>query len=178
MTIIPQETKDRWLPLLKATTTKQCTGHLYDGDGYCCLGVYAKACGATFVPEINSEEDDDGNVIETENGEYSVEIPQGAYATNVNESELLEQGWADTQGLTKEVQSLLSTMNDGLSIHLADSDPLAEVARKHAVAMEAKDKYDGVAQGAGCAPNYVAGTQFKFDRMSFAEIAKVIEEDL
>lgn len=182
MTKIPQETKDRWLPLLRGGELKQSTGRLFDGFGYCCLGVYAKACGATFVPEIESTEDDDdddgGNVIETESGEYAVEVPDGAYVTNVNESELLEQEWADRQGITKEVQRLLSSMNDGLAIHLADNDPLADVARKHAVGMEARDHYHGVGNTIGAAQGYVPGTLFKFDRMDFAAIAKVIEEDL
>lgn len=63
MTKIPQATKDAWLPLLEGGTLPQTTSKLFNADtgGYCCLGVLAKAQGASFFHEEIEGEDEDGH---------------------------------------------------------------------------------------------------------------------
>jgi hypothetical protein len=174
---IPQTTKDLWLPLLRSPTTKQCTGHLYDGSGYCCLGVYAKAAGATFVPGIIEEEDDEGNTVETEADGFRAEIPEGGYVTNLNDNELLDQRWATLQGISKEHQELLSHLNDGGQIHLENTHPLYDVVALVAVHATPKAKYLPMTEVTPEAAN-VDGTMFTVEQHTFAQIADVIEKHL
>ena len=172
LNLIPQETKDRWLPLLEGGTLAQTRCFLYrDNDGalpvgYCCLGVYALACGAKFFHrEIEPDADDeDGEAYNEE--DVTVEVPD--YRGNINASELLEQEWANQHGLSHEVQNLLSHLNDGGEMAMNDDSPLYAVAMRYAAAQR-KAEYTISSK---------PGTVFTFTGHSFAEIAKVIREDL
>lgn len=37
--ILPEDVKEKWLAALRSGEYKQCGGQLYNGYGYCCLGV-------------------------------------------------------------------------------------------------------------------------------------------
>ena len=45
------EIADKWIAALLSGEYKQTTGKLYDGKGYCCLGVLCKVLGKEFVDE-------------------------------------------------------------------------------------------------------------------------------
>jgi hypothetical protein len=45
------EIADKWIAALLSGEYKQAKGKLYDGEGYCCLGVLCKVLGEEFVKE-------------------------------------------------------------------------------------------------------------------------------
>ena len=45
-----------WIDALRSGQYQQCKGALYDGHGYCCLGVAAKTLDYVFVKESLKEE--------------------------------------------------------------------------------------------------------------------------
>jgi hypothetical protein len=45
------EIADKWIVALLSGEYKQAKGKLYDGEGYCCLGVLCKVLGEEFVKE-------------------------------------------------------------------------------------------------------------------------------
>ena len=54
---------DKWIAALRSGEYKQAVGALYDGEGYCCLGVLCKVLGEEFTKDNEYWEVD---------GEYSV----------------------------------------------------------------------------------------------------------
>lgn len=60
-----KELLHKWIRVLRSEKYMQTRHVLYNGEGYCCLGVADKVCfGATFTGE--SDWDDEGNVVETD----------------------------------------------------------------------------------------------------------------
>lgn len=159
-TKIPQTTKDMWLPLLESGELTQARQSLYDDgkNGYCCLGIYAKACGASFHIDTLDEGTEDER-------ESDVIVTVPGCAGNLNEAELLAQEWADTQGISAEVQELLSNLNDGGEHTIRHDNPLIDVWLKHATDMDEVLKH---------------GPRLKLTmpQYTFAQIAEVIREDL
>ena len=45
------EIADKWIAALLSGEYKQAKGKLYDGEGYCCLGVLCKVLGGEFIEE-------------------------------------------------------------------------------------------------------------------------------
>ena len=45
------EIADKWIAALLSGEYKQAKGKLYDGEGYCCLGVLCKVLGGEFIKE-------------------------------------------------------------------------------------------------------------------------------
>jgi hypothetical protein len=114
-----------WLAALESGEYQQTTGHLcwinYSGtvQGYCCLGVRAKVAGATFRREPL-------------NDDVVVHIPGSQ--VDLNDSELLDTQYAQHAfGLSYDVQTLLSRLNDGLTCSIKANDPLIEVYKACAV---------------------------------------------
>src|SRR6478736_1184272 len=96
--------KQKWVDALLSGQYQQCTGTLWDGNGYCCLGVLEKVAGNInfFDPEgLNYDEDndryfdDDGDIVDS-----NFIQPRG--------QELLV-----TVGMDNEIQTILSEKNDG-----------------------------------------------------------------
>ena len=108
--------KSLWTAALNSGEHNQ-TGALFNGDGYCCLGLYAKVKGCQFL--MDTVIDGEGNVIEQHNG-YTVEAPDGV---DINHNEWLDQEFAETAGITAEHLSLQSHLNDGLDYVIADHMP-------------------------------------------------------
>lgn len=52
---MPQATLDLWLHHLRSGEVKQGTGRLFDGNGYCCLGVLQCAVTGGRVEQENDE---------------------------------------------------------------------------------------------------------------------------
>ena len=48
MKLGPNQTK--WIEALRSGDYEQCTDRLFDGKGYCCLGVAAVVCGGSSAP--------------------------------------------------------------------------------------------------------------------------------
>ncbi len=119
--------KALWTAALDSGEHEQATGHLFDGKGYCCLGVLAKVKGCSFFLGTHTEEDDEGDEIETDNDSYTVLTSDNA---NINDSEVLNQDFADRIGLTKDHQNLLSNLNDGRSIMLMPDEPMHAICVK------------------------------------------------
>lgn len=160
-TKIPQETKDLWLPLLESGELTQARCALYnDGsNGYCCLGLYAKACGASFYRETCAgDPDDDGEPTETE-----TDVKVMVDGEDINACELLDQDFADRHGISSEVQELLSNLNDGSEHTISREHPMFAVWLKHA--LEEKAALPGKAT-------------LVMPKYNFAQIAQVIREDL
>lgn len=42
---LPVHFKNRWVKALRSGNYEQCQSSLYDGNGYCCLGVAGAICG-------------------------------------------------------------------------------------------------------------------------------------
>ncbi len=178
---IPQATKDAWLPLLTSGTLKQARNKLclLDGStgkpaGYCCLAVLAVSQGANAYFEVDegaSSYDEDGELIDAHyESDVIMDVPD---VGNVWDQDLLEQSYADTLGVTKEHQDLLSSLNDGQSMLVrVDNDGLLELCRKHMV----EDGNAGLADIDGTERRrfHTRGGQ----PMSFEQIAAIIKEDL
>lgn len=159
---IPDTTKDVWLPWLEQKGLMQATGKLFNGTGYCCLGVYALARGAAFIKE-DDEVDDEGNIT-NEVDDWMVDIN----GDDINDNELLEEGWAAQHGIEQYHQALLSHLNDGGEAIVANDSPLFTLYEKHGT------KVTGP-HAVSVAPNQ---TKFLLKRHSFLEIAAIIREDL
>lgn len=158
---IPDATKNVWLPLLEGGELKQAVGALRSGLGYCCLGVYALACGAAFTKE-DDEADDEGNITH-EVDDYSITLDDGY---ELNDNELLDQVWASGQGISAEAQTFLSHCNDGGECVVRNDDPLFALYEKHGTEVTG--------------PHAATAGNIKFNmkRRTFAEIAQIIREDL
>lgn len=50
-----QEFKDKWIAALRSGDYKQCKMNLYDGVGFCCIGVAGKVCGMSEAELYNQE---------------------------------------------------------------------------------------------------------------------------
>ena len=42
---LPKEFAEKWIAALRSGEYKQCRSYLFDGEGYCCLGVAAEIAG-------------------------------------------------------------------------------------------------------------------------------------
>lgn len=121
--------RDKWCDMLADTTLLQVTGKLYgeakmidrtnapggaavNQYGYCCLGVLARSQGASFEFETVTETDEDGHETEVEADEATVELPTRP-GQDINDNEMLDEGFAESVGLTTNHQGFLSTLNDG-----------------------------------------------------------------
>jgi hypothetical protein len=145
-----------WLLALEQGDYEQTSEHLCALDrstgkvtGYCCLGVRAKVAGATF----HRGEGDD----------VLVEIP-GEHI-NLNDHELLDVEYAQNAfGLSHDVQTLLSRLNDGRTCNISAHDPLVEVYKEIAVR---------------ATPNSCDGSEYvtiENDKHDFKQIAAVIRK--
>lgn len=157
---IPDATKNVWLPLLEGGELKQAVGALRSGLGYCCLGVYALACGATFTKE-DDEVDDEGNIT-NEVDDYIVDVD----GDDVNDNELLDERFAEKHGIHIGQQTFLSHLNDGGECVVRNDDPLFALYEKHGTEVTG--------------PHAATAGNIKFNmkRRTFAEIAQIIREDL
>jgi hypothetical protein len=52
---------ETWVTALESGEYDQCSGALYNGEGYCCLGVYAKVVLGYAVEAIIGDEEDDNS---------------------------------------------------------------------------------------------------------------------
>lgn len=164
--------KAAWCTALAVPELLQARGMLYGeisrsdgaGMGYCCLGVFAKSQGASFEFELVTEEDDEGNDIRVieEDATVAWASPQGDLL-DLNNSELLDQTWADQFGLTAEHQSFLGTLNDGGESIISKSNPFFLLYQKYCESESA--------------PRTGASDEtrlFKMKQHSFAEIREII----
>lgn len=198
MTLIGQlepGAKAGWLTALRDPNSRQTTGRLRSADfveqrtattpalyGYCCLGLFAeKVAGCQFsVAYADNEQDvldEDGEPT----GEVLVEPCESdtlacldpASDTDVNESELLAQSFADRYGITAFMQGILSKLNDWQSITYY-SDNVA--------AIEACTLLFGEPTQIDPAPKFIETPQrdkvlsWSMGKMSFAQIADVVEK--
>lgn len=170
---LPQGTKDLWLPLLESGTLEQAIGALMldvenNGfEGYCCLGVLAKAAGCTFVRQTHTSETDDGEVCEEPDEDITVEAASGI--GNINDSETLRQDWADQYGLSNDMQLFLAACNDGGEHHVSVVGTALHLWDKHCVSKKVNAPTTSV---------FGDKVTYKMRKHSFAEIAKIIREDL
>jgi hypothetical protein len=161
---ITPEAKELWLPQLEGGTLPQATHALYDGYGYCCLGVFARAKGASF---FEADDDDEAASI-TGKTEFICDLA----GVDLNNNETLDLGFAEQFGLTSNVQAFLSTMNDGThEVLIRNEDPLYHLYEKHATkVLKPTHSASALIQE--------AGAFFSVKPHTFAEIAKIIREDL
>jgi hypothetical protein len=52
---LPKAFKDKWLKALRSGKFKQCQESLYDGEGYCCLGIACKIAYKNIPKWINDD---------------------------------------------------------------------------------------------------------------------------
>jgi hypothetical protein len=99
------EFKAKWLADLRSGNYKQTKSVLYDGAGYCCLGVLCASVGALF--EDNTED------------EFIGEPQYVPFLTSINtylsdtEGQTLDDCGLTFFGLTNDEQDTLTKMNDG-----------------------------------------------------------------
>lgn len=132
------DAKAAWLVALRDPNSHQTSGRLRSHEfkvqhtdttpalyGYCCLGLFAeKVAGCQFrVGYENTDQDvldeygdPTGKVETTETESDTLKCIDPASGRNVNDSELLEQSFADRYGITAFMQGILSKLNDGQSI--------------------------------------------------------------
>src|ERR1700746_4178083 len=101
-----KDVAEKWVAALRSGKYKQAKNHLYDGEGYCCLGVLAKELGFEFKPGSTAR----GNDAWMCDGEWSV-LPL---------SVMMAAGMRSIDGNYKE--STLAEVNDlGLTfLEIAD----------------------------------------------------------
>jgi len=147
---------DAWLEALERGAYEQGQGFLCREDmsgnkTFCCLGVRAAVAGATF----RRYDFNDDTVISLPGWDQ------------LNAGEVLDSAWASEQGLTCEMQNLLSRLNDGTTTWFSHSEPLLELAK--VLADKVTPKVPGADPGS-------MGCTFEFHKHTFAEIAKIIRE--
>jgi hypothetical protein len=102
------EFKSKWIADLRSGVYKQTKSVLYDGDGYCCLGVLCKTAGAVF--EDITEEDDDGEC----DLKYQPYLMGQALYLSGADGETLDDIGLSFFGLSANEQDTLTQMNDGM----------------------------------------------------------------
>jgi hypothetical protein len=118
------EVKERWALSLEGGTYQQTRSKLYDGAGYCCLGVLAREQGCTFEPIVDETEDDEGNWQEVIEG-YTV---YDCISRNqVDNDDLLETSYALQFGISDNHQQLFSSLNDASSSTVGANNPLYDI---------------------------------------------------
>lgn len=174
--------KAAWCAMLNEPGLLQVTGKLYGeitpaerrhawpgsaacGYGYCCLGVFARSQGASFEFEQVIEQGEDGDV-EGVADEATVTLPN--HDGDINESELLEEDWADQFGITSAHQAFLSTLNDGGQSTVKRDDPFFPLYQKYCKSEGAPDFPDSVG---------VDRRLFTMRKHTFAEISAIISEE-
>lgn len=172
------EPKVAWCALLADPTIAQTTGKLYgersDSDrardgkvdryGFCCLGVLAKSQGASFEYEMVTKTDDEGNETEVQADEATVELPTRP-DQDLNDNEMLDEGFAEGLGLTTEHQTFLSRLNDGGEATVRKEDPFFALYQKYAED-ESAPRFPEAA--------YPNRRLFKMAKHTFAEIRDII----
>lgn len=113
--------KALWLAALESGQFRQAHKKLFDGTGYCCLGVYAKAKGAEFRREVVEEK---GELVESD--VYQCLLND----SDINDGELLDTAFAaNSAGLTTSHQAFFSNLNDGSQAwSLREDNPLFPLA--------------------------------------------------
>lgn len=94
-----KEIADKWIAALESGQYEQAQNFLYDGKGYCCLGVLCKIIGRNFKPT-------DGIT-----NHYAVEG-----TTNdsfLPSSVVFEVGMRSSSGEVRKQNTSLAAMNDG-----------------------------------------------------------------
>lgn len=101
--MLDPEFKEKWCAALESGQYPQTTSVLYDGHGFCCLGVACVVLGATFV-ERNEDED------EPECLNYRPMLNDEQI--NSGSDEVIDDEIAEAKGLTLTQQADLYTLND------------------------------------------------------------------
>lgn len=167
---LPEGVKVKWTEALDGGKFPQCTGHLFDGRGYCCLGVLGKVDGGAFLPIMEDDDEaDDGMPTEVESGSYSLRKD----GQNVNNDDLLCDDYAATLGLSEKHQEMFSTLNDGNSTGFYDTHPLAPVWHALAALPDAKVKLEP--QGLLGVGETATHWKAVCEKHSFAEISAIIK---
>lgn len=192
---IDPDAKAAWLVALRDPNSHQTSGHLRSNNfvaphtettpalyGYCCLGLFAeKVAGCQFRVGYEIAEQDvldedgvpTGGVETTETESDTLECIDPASDSDVNESELLAQSFADRYGITAFMQGILSKLNDGQSITYY-SDHVTEI--------EACTLLFGEPTKIEPVPTFLETParskviSWSMGKMSFTEIADVIEK--
>lgn len=169
---IPAEAAKVWCDLLTKPETLQVKGHLHGfgnglgGNGYCCLGVYALSQGGTFEERMDNNDEydpeDDGSEKLIPSGNFECLLD----GKTINDDELLDQVWADQHGISFAHQAFLSSLNDGSSSFVLDTNPWQALNKKYALKVTAGTNAYGT-----------PGVTCEFKEHSFAEIAKIVEEE-
>ena len=117
------ELKQKWIEKLESGQYKQCTGVLYNGDGYCCLGVLIEAAGGEFVQTAEADED---------YGYQAEYDPKPINGIEVNDGvEVLSNLGLEMFGLTSDQQQMLTRLNDGERNRKdSDGNPLPDLKPK------------------------------------------------
>jgi hypothetical protein len=97
--------KAEWLKALRSGEYQQARGKLYDGTGYCCLGVLCKVAGSKFV--ITNPDD-----VRHES-DYPVYEPTKLGNDQPGDAESLNDHGLQMFGFDTEVQDMLAAKNDG-----------------------------------------------------------------
>lgn len=169
---IPQATKDLWLPALEGGTFKQCSGSLYDGYGYCCLGVLGVADGKQFVPRF----DDDYDSPEDQASEPAIErwdLQSPENFVDLNNDDLLSDAYGDVLGLSAGHQAMLSALNDGTAMTVVSATDILLPVWKAIAADEGSKVTEELITTYGDEV-----WKFRCAKHSFAEIAAIIRKHL
>jgi len=110
--------KQPWIAALRSGEYEQARSVLYNGTGYCCLGVLCKVAGSDFYVSGGDEDEAAGPVSyrPTDIGDIMVG----------NEENLTDYG-REFFGLTAIEGDTLTAMNDGRRVWSADHDPSPSV---------------------------------------------------
>lgn len=171
---IEPSAKEAWLAALESGDFPQGRGALYrpgTGRGYCCLGLFAKLQGASFEPIMETQdivdEDDEPGTIEIERGDWACTVEWGYFSrdSDINDSELLNEAWAQAYGITRDHQDLLSRLNDGGEWTIRAHHGMYALARSLA------DKDEPAPSHAG-----IDSRLLTFSKHSFASIAAIVRE--
>lgn len=114
------EYKAPWLAALRSGKYKQTQRVLYDGSGYCCLGVLCKVAGSNFVI-TNTDEVEDNK----EDPRYE---PTDLKGETVSDAENLSPDGRELFGLYDDVSETLILMNDGDISKARKPKTFAEIA--------------------------------------------------
>jgi hypothetical protein len=163
---IDEATKEAWITALESGQWPQTANMLYDGTGYCCLGVLCRVKGGEFTPRMFDVEDDEGNVT-SQPSEDEYEFTVNGHTISEG-NDLLDGNFAEELGMTGDHQGLLSSLNDGTTSNIPVDSPLLPIWRK--VATEATGDEAASAASVGMVKFYIDPPR------SFAEIAQVIRE--
>jgi hypothetical protein len=95
---IDEATKEAWITALESGQWPQTANMLYDGTGYCCLGVLCRVKGGEFTPRMFDVEDDEGNVT-SQPSEDEYEFTVNGHTISEG-NDLLDGNFAEELGMT------------------------------------------------------------------------------